>query len=106
MEIIWGFVVGYAVTWLVVKLITGYLRAKNEVLHKQLEEINKKVKELIVRVTIEKHGDIFYIFEKETDRFVAQGRTADEIKEVMQKRFPEKTFIATDEEIKRTGLTL
>jgi hypothetical protein len=106
MDIIWNFVVVLVITWLVLKLIAGYLHAKNAQLKDQLNELDKKVKELFVRVSIEKHGEVYYIFEKETDRFVAQGKTADEIKEIMQQRFPNKTFIATDEEIKSSGLTL
>ena len=106
MEIIWGFIVGWLITWLVLKLIAGFLHAKNAQLQGQLKDLEQKVKELFVRVNIEKHGDIYYVFEKETDRFVAQGRTAEEIKEIMQKRFPNKTFVATDEELKESGLTL
>lgn len=101
-----GFIVWMLFVWLVLKIIQGYLEAKNAQLRSQLKEIDKKVKELFVRVNIEKHGEIFYIFEQETDRFIAQGKTADEIKEIMQKRFPDKTFIATDEELKKSGLTL
>ena len=92
--------------WLVMKVIEKYLTARNEILREDLEAVSKKIKETIVNVNIERHGDIFYVFEKETNNFIAQGQSMSEIKEVMQKRFPKKTFVATEEHVKESGLEI
>jgi hypothetical protein len=99
--IFWLFVI-----WLFMKMWVKYLIARNEILREDLEAVSKKIKETIVNVNIEKHGDIFYVFEKETNNFIAQGQTMSEIKEIMQKRFPKKTFVATEDHIKESGLEI
>jgi calcineurin-like phosphoesterase len=104
MEIIWGFIVGFAVTWLVLKLIAGYLRAKNEILKKELDELNKSIKEKFIHVNIEKHGNLFYLFEKDTDRFIAQGANMDELKSHCDARFKRSVIFANDDDLKSAGL--
>ena len=99
--IFWLFVI-----WLFMKIWVKYLIARNEILREDLEAVSKKIKETIVNVNIERHGDIFYVFEKETNNFIAQGQTMSEIKEIMQKRFPKKTFVATEDHIKESGLEI
>jgi hypothetical protein len=99
-----GFVLGFATTWFIMKAFLWYLRFRNDILKQDLEEVSKKIKETIIKVNIEKHGDIFYIFEKETDNFVAQGKDIAEIKKVMLERFPKKTFVATEDQLKESGL--
>jgi hypothetical protein len=99
-------ILGFAIGWVITKLIQGYLEAKNLMLEAEIETLTKKVKERVVRVTVERHGDIYYLYEKETDNFVAQGRDADEIKEILLKRWPNKTFFADEENVKSTGLSL
>ena len=94
------------VIWLALNFIRLYLQAKNDILREELEVVSKKIKETIITVSIEKHGDIFYLFEKETNNFIAQGQTMAEIKEVMQKRFPKKTFVATEDHVKESGLEI
>lgn len=102
LHLLLGFVVG----WVISKIIIGYLNAKNAMLEAEITELTKKIKERVVRVTVERHGDIYYLYEKETDNFVAQGRDADEIKEILLKRWPNKTFFADEENVKSTGLSL
>jgi hypothetical protein len=99
-------ILGFAIGWVITKFIQGYLEAKNLMLEAEIETLTKKVKERVVRVTVERHGDIYYLYEKETDNFVAQGRDADEIKEILLKRLPNKTFFADEENVKSTGLSL
>lgn len=94
------------VLWLALNFIRLYLQAKNDILREELNAVSKKIKETIITVSIEKHGDIFYVFEKETNNFIAQGQTMAEIKEVMQKRFPKKTFVATEDHVKESGLEI
>jgi len=104
MEIIWGIVVGFAVTWLILKIIAGYLRARNEVLRKDLEQLNKVIKEKFISCNIEKHGDVFYLFEKETDRFIAQGKDMHELKLHCDQRFKTEVVVADNDQLDKFGL--
>ena len=65
------------------------------------EEIAKEEEEsTIVEMIIERTGDMFYLYNKETDMFLAQGKCLDEIKLVLEIRFPHTTFNATVANIK------
>jgi len=48
----------------------------------RLEQINaeiEEIKKVYKRVKIEQHHDIFYLFDADTDTFIGQGRTMQEI---------------------------
>jgi len=104
LSLLWGFIVGAAIAWLILKLVAGYLRAKNEVLKKELEVLNKNLKEKFISCDIEKHGEVFYLFEKETDRFIAQGRNMDELKQHCDSRFKTQIIVADNEQLEKFGL--
>lgn len=97
---IWGFVI----TWLVLRVAQKYLEAKNEVLKEELEQLQQRVKEKFIQVNIEKHGNVYYLFEKDTDRFIAQGTNMDELKAHCDARFKNKVIFANDDELKSAGL--
>lgn len=99
-----GFIFWFFVGWAVLKFVQKYLEAKNEVLKEELEQLQKRVKDKFIQVNIEKHGDVYYLFEKETDRFIAQGTNMDELKAHCDARFKNKVIFANDEELKSAGL--
>ena len=92
------------VIWLVMKVMQVYLIAKNEVLGKQIEDMTKQIKEQIIHVDIEKHGEVFYLFEKDTNRFIAQGTNFDELKEHCVTRLKNKSIIANEDQMEQFGL--
>ncbi len=100
------FLLTFVITWVVLKIFQSYLEVKNEQLIKELTDLQEKVKKAIIKVNVEKHGDVFYLFEKETDRFIAQGRDADEIKTVLEKYYPNKTVFADKQHLETIGLKL
>ena len=65
--------------WLVFQVIGGmfqrHIDTRLEQLNAEIEEIQKIYK----RVKIEQHHDIFYLFDADTDTFIGQGRTMQEI---------------------------
>jgi hypothetical protein len=73
--IIWG-----AILWLASKFILFYVQAKNEVLKEELDKLTKQLNDKIIHVKVEKHGSVFYLFEKDTHRFIAQGSDLNEVK--------------------------
>lgn len=65
----------------------------------QPKEVNK------VQVKIEKHKDMFYVYNLETDEFLTQGLDKDEIQANLKRRFGNvnMAFHATAENIKEIG---
>lgn len=99
-----AFILGFIITWAILKLFQKYLQAKNEILVEELEQLQKRVKDKFIQVNIEKHGDVYYLFEKDTDRFIAQGTNMDELKAHCDARFKNKVVFANDDELKSSGL--
>jgi hypothetical protein len=63
----------------------------------KLQESFKDVLErLIHEVNVEQHGAESYWFDKETNEFLAQGKTDDELIERIKKRFPDHIFIVPE----------
>jgi hypothetical protein len=57
------------------------------------KELVKKVMSLIHTVKQEQHGDVYYWFDADTDQFLGQGRTDDEIRVHLLERFKGHAFI-------------
>ena len=94
---IFGLVVGTVLAWLTVYVMLKTVITKvNDEMGKILdqaaeavEEANNKI-EILARVEL--HGDTFYAYNKETNEFMAQGRTLKEIKEHMFKRYDKTKY--------------
>ena len=97
LELIVGIVIGMLVAWATVwfMLKTVITRVNDEmgkILDQAVEaaeEANSKI-EILARVEL--HGDTFYAYNKETNEFMAQGRTLKEIKEHMFKRYDKTKY--------------
>jgi len=58
-----------------------------------------------ILATVEKHGEIFYLFSSEDDTFLAQGRTWDEIKKVLGDTYGgDKEIVVNTKHAKEIGL--
>lgn len=56
-----------------------------------------------IRITIEKHNDMFYVYEEDNKMFMAQGSTLKDVEESLTKNFPGKRFAADPENLKEVG---
>lgn len=70
---------------------------------KQAEETPKQPNKISVK--IERSGKMFYLYNSETDEFLTQGYSKEEIQENLKKRFKnvDMAFHATSENIKEVG---
>lgn len=94
------FALGYAFGW-VGREAAAKRRVEKFV--KELEDVEETPDELI-RIKIEKHGDMFYVYgDGDSNDFMAQGATFKEIEDALAKRYPEKRFAATPENLKDMG---
>ena len=94
----------FVVFWLVIKVWEKYLVAKNEALVEQIKDMQSQLKNSVIQVEIEKHEDVFYLFEKDTHQFIAQGTNFDEVKQHCQSRFKNKAVVANEEQMEQLGL--
>jgi hypothetical protein len=100
----WDIVLICLIIWAVAKFVSLYLEAKNEILKEEIDELTQKLKNKIIHVNVEQHGSVFYLFEKDTNRFIAQGSDINEIKQKCADRFKDIVIVADEDEIKKYGL--
>ena len=106
MDFILTIILGLFLGWMVSKIIQGYLRAKLLLeIQEKVEESQVEIKQHIIMVNVEKHDDVFYLYEKNTDQFIAQGKTIEELSQRCQERFKNHTIIADENDLKSFGLT-
>ena len=94
----------FVVFWLIIKVWQKYLTAKNEALVEQIKDMQTQIKNSIILVEIEKHDDIFYLYEKDTQEFIAQGTNFDEIRERCKTRFKDRAVVADESQMEQLGL--
>lgn len=68
------------------------------------KEAAKKTDENTVSAKLEVHNGHFYMFDAETDEFLGQGETKEELSEILRKKFPEKAFVLQKEEYNKLGV--
>jgi hypothetical protein len=99
-----GFIFWSLIGWLSLKILQKYLEARNEILKEEIDQLEKKLKERFIHVSVEKHGDIFYLYEKDSGQFIAQGKTMEELKSHCDQRFRRSVIIGNTDELKSAGL--
>lgn len=92
------------VIWLVFKFFILYLQARQYILKEEIKELSEQLKNKIIHVNVEKYESVFYLYEKDTHRFIAQGSDINEIKKKCADRFKDAVIIADSDELKKYGL--
>lgn len=100
----WDIVLICLVIWAVAKIVGMYLQARQEILREEIKELSEQLKNKIIHVNVEQHGSVFYLFEKDTHRFIAQGINMNELREKCNVLFKDAVIIADEDEIKKYGL--
>ena len=95
------FAVVYFITKFVIRVAIAYFRSKNEIVEHAVSSI---IKDTFIFVKPEQHGDMIYLYETETGRFVAQGKNKEELAMNCKSRYPTKNVVMTDEDA--TGFNL
>lgn len=67
----------------------GYFKSSADKLQEQLI---KRLDEIVHRVKVEQHEDVYYWYDQDNNRFLGQGKTTEEIINVLKARFPEHIF--------------
>ena len=97
MDINIGEIVIYAIiTWIVLQVVLGIIDGWQMVALKQRIELIKEISDLIHDVKVEKIGDVEYWFDSQSDQFLGQGKTIDDIIAHVKSRFPDHIFLIQD----------
>jgi hypothetical protein len=104
LDFILDIVLWMVVIWLIMKVWEKYLIIKNEELAKQVEDMTRQIKEQIIHVNIEKYGEMYYLFEKDTNRFIAQGTNFEEVQKHCVTRFKDKSVITDESQMEQFGI--
>lgn len=95
LDIIVYFGIGYVIAKAIQSFSASYIEAHKEV----RDQLVKKISEVVHAVKVEQHGEITYWFDADSDSFIAQGRTQDEIVQMLKQRFPKHIFIISPSEV-------
>ena len=92
-------IVGVAIGWNLREYHA--MRKIHELLQKAEElEVKEGSVENRTKMRLEKHGELIYAFEEETDTFIAQGKDLLALDEAIRKRFPDKKFSVQEQNLK------
>ena len=79
-DMILTFLFWYAIGWFVFNfLVAPWLKERLEGRIREMEQEIEDIKQVYKRVKIEEYHDTFYLFNADTDEFIGQGRTMQEI---------------------------
>jgi hypothetical protein len=81
-----------ACTYAIVQIFFGvqmYYKLSADNLHNQLV---KRLDEIVHRVEVEQQGEVYYWFDQDNHKFLGQGKSDQEIIDVLKKRFPDHIF--------------
>ena len=89
--ILWAVVI-----WIVSQILLGAIEGWQIVKLQERVTVLKKLSDIIHKVKVETVGDIEYWYDADNDAFLAQGRTIDEVINVIKSRFPDHIFLVED----------
>ena len=89
--ILWAVVI-----WIVSQILLGAIEGWQIVKLQERVTVLKKLSDIIHKVKVETVGDIEYWYDADNDAFLAQGRTIDEVINVIKSRFPDHIFLIED----------
>lgn len=80
-------------------------KAREAVAKKMLKRLAGNVEKVveIVHITIEKHDNHFYVFQKDTNKFLTQADTKEALEKNLFELFPGKRFAMSEENMREIG---
>jgi len=82
-------------------------RSRERHIHKSIQssfsEMERELQKTHIKIKIEKHRDILYVYDAFTQQFMAQGKNRYELERDLQTKFPGKKFAAEPSDIYLLG---
>ena len=102
MDFLVGIVFGIFISFALIKLIAAVVRKMAEdTLDEKLKEGLEKLKETIVPARIEDVNGLLFLYNRETEEFLGQGKDMQELNDVVRKRFPNRLFNVPQDELNK-----
>lgn len=95
-----SYIIAAILIWVISRFILSLIRSKNDI--PKIENSKSIIK--IILVNIEKHGSVFFFYEKATNMFVAQGLNIEELRQNCSIRFKDTVIVADSAMLKEHGL--
>ena len=89
----------FFISWVGGSLLLGIWDARKAAKAELQDRLYRKLDEIIHRVKVEEHHGHLYWFDEDNDKFLAQGKTQDEVIAAVKKRFPDHIFFLSKHEI-------
>ncbi len=103
MEDVFSFIISVIFWMFVFRLALAFLHKYLENKVEARQEIVDQISKIVHYVNEERHGDVRYWFDKDTDAFLGQGVTDEEIKSHLKGRFKSHIFVIPDQNIAMIG---
>jgi hypothetical protein len=88
-----GLIVGwFAREWYAMRRVENLMDSFNDNMFAEL-------KEKVVDITVEKSGDLYYVYKKDDGTFLAQGANMDILSDILTEKFPGKLFNCSPEDL-------
>ena len=75
----------------------------NEVMSHVAENLQEHIKQNVIRISIERHNETFYVYNMDDKSFMGQGATRADLEKVLADKYPGKSFAATHENLVEMG---
>jgi hypothetical protein len=92
-SLVTGFLIGYGI-WTVIKAYFALRQAAEFELR-----FREHLEHIIHVIRQERDGDMYYWYDNDSDDFLAQGRTWEDVVGVLRERFPEHIFVLNSREM-------
>lgn len=70
-----------------------------------MDKIHEQEEENIMKIKIEKHNNMLFVYDYHTDMFITQAKDRPELEEKLEKLYPGKKFGATPDNLKDIGFS-
>lgn len=88
-----GLIVGWFLyEWYAMRRVENLMNSFGD---NMFNELKKKV----IDITVEKSGDLFYVYRKDDGTFLAQGADMDKLSDILMEKFPGKLFNCSPEDL-------
>jgi hypothetical protein len=94
------FLMGFSLGW------HAREKAAERIVNKLMDQFDKEQEELetnVIKISIEKHNNTYYVYDKEKNSFMGQASNRKELEDVLAQRFPDKRFLADSDNLKEVG---
>ena len=90
-----AFLVQVIFWWFIFQTVFSVLLRIRETKEQRFRDMIEKLDEITHRVSVEKHGDMYYWFDADDNEFLAQGKGLEDTIDQLKKRFPNHIFFVT-----------